>query len=74
MYNFNNSRTTSGAAILRGHGASVQDLSLISQADILLSVSQDCTMRAWKLTDYSCAAIYRHVYYLNEVTLILRII
>ncbi|XP_054267151.1 TAF5-like RNA polymerase II p300/CBP-associated factor-associated factor 65 kDa subunit 5L [Macrosteles quadrilineatus] len=44
---------------LRGHCGPVQGVEFLHDADVLLSVSHDSSMRAWKLSDYSCAAIYR---------------
>ncbi|XP_072762235.1 TAF5-like RNA polymerase II p300/CBP-associated factor-associated factor 65 kDa subunit 5L [Anoplolepis gracilipes] len=51
-------RSEAGAIILRGHTDVVHDLRFIPEADILLSVSSDNDMRAWRLNDYSCAAVY----------------
>ncbi|KAJ8667140.1 hypothetical protein QAD02_008802 [Eretmocerus hayati] len=48
-----------GAVVLRGHSDVVHDLRFISDPEILLSVSSDKDMRAWRLNDYSCAAVYR---------------
>ena len=50
--------------ILRGHTDIVHDLRFIPESDILLSVSSDKDMRAWRLNDYTCAAIYRYVFLL----------
>ncbi|KAG7201944.1 hypothetical protein KM043_004649 [Ampulex compressa] len=50
--------TEAGAVILRGHTDIVHDLRFIPESDILLSVSSDRDMRAWRLNDYSCAAVY----------------
>ncbi|XP_015518025.1 TAF5-like RNA polymerase II p300/CBP-associated factor-associated factor 65 kDa subunit 5L [Neodiprion pinetum] len=47
-----------GAIVMRGHTDVVHDLKFIPEADVLLSVSSDKDMRAWRLSDYSCAAIY----------------
>ncbi|XP_011633999.1 TAF5-like RNA polymerase II p300/CBP-associated factor-associated factor 65 kDa subunit 5L isoform X1 [Pogonomyrmex barbatus] len=62
FYKFNEQENTvtseAGAIILRGHMDVVHDLRFIPEADILLSVSSDKDMRAWRLNDYSCAAIY----------------
>jgi len=44
---------------LRGHCGPVHGVEFLHDADVMLSVSQDSLMRAWKLSDYSCAAIYR---------------
>ncbi|KAM0729158.1 TAF5-like RNA polymerase II p300/CBP-associated factor-associated factor 65 kDa subunit 5L [Formica fusca] len=54
----NTIRSEAGAIILRGHTDVVHDLRFIPEADILLSVSSDKDMRAWRLNDYSCAAVY----------------
>ncbi|XP_032676552.1 TAF5-like RNA polymerase II p300/CBP-associated factor-associated factor 65 kDa subunit 5L isoform X1 [Odontomachus brunneus] len=51
-------RSEAGAVILRGHTDVVHDLRFIPQSEILLSVSSDKDMRAWRLNDYSCATIY----------------
>lgn len=48
--------------ILRGHTDIVHDLRFIPESEILLSVSSDKDMRAWRLNDYTCAAIYRYIY------------
>lgn len=45
---------------LRGHSGPVNGIEFVHDAEVLLSVSHDCTMRAWKLSDYSPAAIYRY--------------
>ncbi|KAM3966883.1 will decrease acetylation [Aphomia sociella] len=44
---------------LRGHSGPIQALNVLWQEELVLSASQDNTMRAWRLKDYSCAAIYR---------------
>ncbi|XP_012268889.2 TAF5-like RNA polymerase II p300/CBP-associated factor-associated factor 65 kDa subunit 5L [Athalia rosae] len=52
-----------GAIVMRGHTDVVHDLRFIPEADVLLSVSSDKEMRAWRLSDYSCAAVYNgHTY------------
>ncbi|XP_075218508.1 TAF5-like RNA polymerase II p300/CBP-associated factor-associated factor 65 kDa subunit 5L isoform X2 [Lycorma delicatula] len=49
--------------ILRGHCGPVYDTAFLTEADVVLSVSHDTDMRAWKLGDYSCAAVYKgHTY------------
>ena len=48
----------SNMACLRGHHASVEDIALVPDG-LLVSVSLDTTMRAWRTDDFSCAAIYR---------------
>lgn len=53
--------------ILRGHTDIVHDLRFIPESDILLSVSSDKDMRAWRLNDYTCAAIYRYVFKLTMI-------
>ncbi|KYQ48493.1 hypothetical protein ALC60_12441 [Trachymyrmex zeteki] len=62
FYKFNEQESTvrseAGAIILRGHTDVVHDLRFIPEVDILLSVSSDKDMRAWKLNNYSCTAIY----------------
>lgn len=55
-------RTEGGAVILRGHTDIVHDLRFIPESEILLSVSSDKDMRAWRLNDYTCAAIYRYIF------------
>ncbi|KAI8420943.1 hypothetical protein MSG28_008097 [Choristoneura fumiferana] len=44
---------------LRGHSGPVQAVSVLSREELVLSASHDCSMRAWRLSDYSCASIYR---------------
>lgn len=44
---------------LRGHTKPVTDVLFSQWNPLLLSVSRDCTMKAWKANDYSCGAIYR---------------
>ncbi|CAB3235554.1 unnamed protein product [Arctia plantaginis] len=44
---------------LRGHSGPVQAVSVLPREDLVISASHDNTMRAWRITDYSCAAIYR---------------
>ncbi|XP_011175839.1 TAF5-like RNA polymerase II p300/CBP-associated factor-associated factor 65 kDa subunit 5L [Solenopsis invicta] len=51
-------RSEAGAIILRGHTDVVHDLRFIPEVNILLSVSSDKDMRAWRLNNYSCTAIY----------------
>lgn len=58
FYETSNRMTQGGAVILRGHTDIVHDLRFIPESDILLSVSSDKDMRAWRLNDYTCAAIY----------------
>ncbi|XP_012344455.1 TAF5-like RNA polymerase II p300/CBP-associated factor-associated factor 65 kDa subunit 5L isoform X2 [Apis florea] len=58
FYETSNRITQGGAVILRGHTDIVHDLRFIPESDILLSVSSDKDMRAWRLNDYTCAAIY----------------
>ncbi|XP_018404283.1 PREDICTED: TAF5-like RNA polymerase II p300/CBP-associated factor-associated factor 65 kDa subunit 5L [Cyphomyrmex costatus] len=62
FYKFNEQESTirseAGAIVLRGHTDVVHDLRFIPEVDILLSVSSDKDMRAWKLNNYSCTAIY----------------
>ncbi|EZA55947.1 hypothetical protein X777_03632 [Ooceraea biroi] len=53
-----NAISEAGAIVLRGHTDVVHDLRFIPECDILLSASSDKDMRAWRLNDYSCAAIY----------------
>ncbi|XP_072929216.1 TAF5-like RNA polymerase II p300/CBP-associated factor-associated factor 65 kDa subunit 5L [Epargyreus clarus] len=49
-----------GAGIaFRGHSGPVQACSILSREKLVLSASHDNTMRAWRLSDYSCASIYR---------------
>ncbi|XP_077289169.1 protein will decrease acetylation-like isoform X2 [Arctopsyche grandis] len=52
----------SAGICLRGHSGPVQALKLIETADkcgVLVSCSQDTSIRAWRMSDKSCAAIYR---------------
>lgn len=44
---------------LRGHSGAIQAISVLSREELIVSASHDNTMRAWRLNDYSCAAIYR---------------
>lgn len=44
---------------LRGHSGPVQAVTIMPREELILSASHDNTMRAWRLSDYSCAAIYR---------------
>ncbi|KAG8267062.1 histone H3 acetylation [Homalodisca vitripennis] len=44
---------------LRGHCGPVTGIEFLYDAEVLLSVSHDTTMRAWRMADYSPAAIYR---------------
>ncbi|CAK1579324.1 unnamed protein product [Parnassius mnemosyne] len=44
---------------LRGHSGPVQAVSILSREQLVLSASHDNTMRAWRLSDYSCASVYR---------------
>nr|XP_031837487.1 TAF5-like RNA polymerase II p300/CBP-associated factor-associated factor 65 kDa subunit 5L isoform X4 [Nomia melanderi] len=58
FYETDDRMTEGGAVILRGHTDIVHDLRFIPESEILLSVSSDKDMRAWRLNDYTCAAIY----------------
>ncbi|CAL7945827.1 unnamed protein product [Xylocopa violacea] len=58
FYETSDKTTEGGAVILRGHTDIVHDLRFIPESEILLSVSSDKDMRAWRLNDYTCAAIY----------------
>ncbi|XP_076669118.1 will decrease acetylation isoform X1 [Andrena cerasifolii] len=58
LYETTDRTTEGGAMILRGHTDVVHDLRFIPESDVLLSVSSDKDMRAWRLNDYTCAAIY----------------
>lgn len=52
----------SAGICLRGHSGPIQALRLIETADkcgVLVSVSQDTSIRAWRMSDKSCASIYR---------------
>ncbi|CAH2040490.1 unnamed protein product, partial [Iphiclides podalirius] len=44
---------------LRGHSGPVQAVSILSREQLILSAAHDNTMRAWRLSDYSCASVYR---------------
>ncbi|XP_063827503.1 TAF5-like RNA polymerase II p300/CBP-associated factor-associated factor 65 kDa subunit 5L [Ostrinia nubilalis] len=44
---------------LRGHTGPIQAVKVLAQEQLILSVSHDNTMRAWRLFDYSCASVYR---------------
>lgn len=52
-------RDEAGAIVLRGHSDVVHDMRFITEPEVLLSVSSDKDMRAWRLSDYTCAAVYR---------------
>jgi WD40 repeat protein len=52
-------RPESNAICLRGHSGSVQGIAVIPD-ELLVSVSHDATMRAWRMDDFSCAAVYRY--------------
>lgn len=52
-------RPDSNTVCLRGHSGSVQGIAHIPDG-LLVSVSHDSTMRAWRKNDFSCAAIYRY--------------
>lgn len=59
----NDGMAEAGSVVLRGHTDIVHDLKFIPESDILLSVSSDKDMRAWRLNDYTCAAVYSgHTY------------
>jgi transcription initiation factor TFIID subunit 5 len=51
-------RPESNTVCLRGHSGSVQDIAQVPDG-LLVSVSHDATMRAWRMDDFSCAAVYR---------------
>lgn len=50
---------------LRGHSGPIQAVSVLPREELVVSASHDNTMRAWRLTDYSCAAIYRLFKYVS---------
>uniref|UniRef100_A0A4Y0BN43 EML-like second beta-propeller domain-containing protein n=1 Tax=Anopheles funestus TaxID=62324 RepID=A0A4Y0BN43_ANOFN len=54
-----NTFSETGGLSLRGHGNAVTDLLFSEYSPLLVSVSRDCTMRAWTGSDYTCRAIYR---------------
>uniref|UniRef100_A0A182VS33 hypoxia-inducible factor-proline dioxygenase n=1 Tax=Anopheles minimus TaxID=112268 RepID=A0A182VS33_9DIPT len=54
-----NTFSETGGLCLRGHGNAVTDLLFSEYSPLLVSVSRDCTMRAWTGNDYTCRAIYR---------------
>uniref|UniRef100_A0A182NSK7 hypoxia-inducible factor-proline dioxygenase n=1 Tax=Anopheles dirus TaxID=7168 RepID=A0A182NSK7_9DIPT len=54
-----NTFSETGGLALRGHGNAVTDLLFSEHAPLLVSVSRDCTMRAWTGRDYACRAVYR---------------
>lgn len=45
---------------LRGHSGPVQAVNVLPNENLVISASHDNTMRAWKISDYTCAAIYRY--------------
>jgi WD40 repeat protein len=51
-------RPDSNTVCLRGHSGYVQSIAHVPDG-LLVSVSHDATMRAWRMDDFSCAAIYR---------------
>jgi hypothetical protein len=51
-------RPDSNTACLRGHSGPVQGIAQFPDG-LLVSVSHDATMRAWRKDDLSCAALYR---------------
>ncbi|XP_015109884.1 TAF5-like RNA polymerase II p300/CBP-associated factor-associated factor 65 kDa subunit 5L [Diachasma alloeum] len=53
-----NEMEEAGAIVLRGHTDVIHDLKFVAQSSVLLSASSDKDMRAWSLSDYSCAAVY----------------
>ena len=54
-------RNEAGAVVLRGHSDVIHDMRFIPEPEVLLTVSSDKDMRAWRLNDYTCAAIYRYL-------------
>lgn len=54
-----NNRCANGAVILRGHTDVIHDVRFVPEAEVLLSVSSDKDMRAWRLNDFSCASVYQ---------------
>lgn len=50
---------------LRGHSGPIQAVSILSKEEVVLSASHDSSMRAWRLSDYSCASIYRYIFFLS---------
>lgn len=56
---FFSSRQIGTGLPLRGHSGPVQAVSVLAKEELVLSASHDSTMRAWRLSDFSCASIYR---------------
>ncbi|XP_045496473.1 TAF5-like RNA polymerase II p300/CBP-associated factor-associated factor 65 kDa subunit 5L [Colias croceus] len=54
-----NTRQIGTGVPLRGHSGPIQAVSILSREELVLSASHDNTMRAWRISDYSCASIYR---------------
>ncbi|VVC97755.1 unnamed protein product [Leptidea sinapis] len=54
-----NTRQIGTGIALRGHSGPIQAVSVLSREEIVLSASHDSTMRAWRVSDYSCASVYR---------------
>ncbi|XP_022113528.2 TAF5-like RNA polymerase II p300/CBP-associated factor-associated factor 65 kDa subunit 5L [Pieris rapae] len=54
-----NTRQIGTGIPLRGHSGPVQAVSILSREELVLSASHDSTMRAWRISDYSCASVYR---------------
>lgn len=55
--------------MLRGHCGSVSSVKIITQPDIIFSTSEDATLRAWKTSDFSCAAVYKYVSSLRIISI-----
>ncbi|CAB0036338.1 unnamed protein product [Trichogramma brassicae] len=57
-----------GAIIMRGHSDVIHDMRYIQEPEVLLTVSSDKDMRAWRLSDYTCAATYSITYTIIQFT------
>ncbi|XP_065202610.1 TAF5-like RNA polymerase II p300/CBP-associated factor-associated factor 65 kDa subunit 5L [Planococcus citri] len=51
--------STKHFSVMRGHCGSVSSVKMIENPDIILSTSEDSTMRAWRRSDFSCVAVYK---------------
>ncbi|KAK7603240.1 hypothetical protein V9T40_003239 [Parthenolecanium corni] len=46
-------------SVLRGHTGSISAVKLLRNPNIILSTSDDKTLKAWRRDDFSCAAVYK---------------
>ncbi|XP_076307398.1 TAF5-like RNA polymerase II p300/CBP-associated factor-associated factor 65 kDa subunit 5L [Tachypleus tridentatus] len=58
-----NDVSSSHVKVMRGHGGPVYSLAFVPRSNILLSASEDTTVRAWSMTNHTNIVIYRgHAY------------